>query len=386
MKIIENSRGAPTHSQRLEKWLGVEAVDRLTFAMKDFYHPIAVHGVPGKVYAMPGGDFCGEIRAGQEMSSVDRALDIVNRERRAAQVAMRNRVNHPRFMKQHGAFASLSALIAAGTGGKGQYPSFQKTGTSANAAGNSNDLWTNSGLPAAGAAGAAAPGGTAWTNASGGCIGFTNPSAANTAHFVTGEPSASVPSNTLLLYDRLFSVAKTMTSTATQAVTGTFSRYQSGTATNANYIGGNFLFPSNPTTVLAATAHNWTVCQYTNQAAAAGISAPSIAGVSACVVHGIDLAAGSWFMSLAAGDVGVSALTQMQCSASVATGTIDFNVGHPIAFMPCPIAYLTCTKDGINTAFNLTSIFDNACLAFLEINKPATTATSYNGQLILVSE
>jgi len=384
--IIENSRGNHTHAQRLETWLGAEEVARVSAAMKDFYHPVAIHGVPGLVYAMPGGDFCGEIRAGQEVSAKDRALDIINRERKAAQAAMHNRVNHPRFRNQHGAFASLSALIAAGTGGKGQYPLFTKTGTAANAIGNSNDLWTNTGMPSAGAAGAAAPGGTSPTSATTGALPFVNPSSANTLHFITGEPSASVAANTLLLYDRLFSVAKTMASTATQAVSGTFSRYQSGTATNADYIGGNFLFPSNPTTVLAATAHNWTVCQYTNQASTAGQSAPSATGVSACVVHGIDLAVGRWSMPLAAGDVGVKALTQMQCSASVATGTIDFVVGHPIAFMACPIANMVCTKDGINTAFNATTIFDNACLAFLEVSKPATTATNYNGQLILVSE
>ena len=62
-----------THSDRLERWLGTENVAGLTNAMKDFYYPIAVSGVPGEVYAMPGGDFRGEIRAGQECSAIDRA-------------------------------------------------------------------------------------------------------------------------------------------------------------------------------------------------------------------------------------------------------------------------------------------------------------------------
>jgi hypothetical protein len=138
--------------------------------------------------------------------------------------------------------------------------------------------------------------------------------------------------------------------------------------------------------VLAATAHNWTVCQYTDDAGNTGNSFPSIAGVSACVVGGVDLPAGSWFMGLAAGDVGVKALTQMQCSAAVATGTIDFTVGHPIAFFPCPVANMVCIADGINSAFNLQKIYDNACLSFLEIAKPATTATSYNGMITSVAE
>lgn len=369
-----------THSDRLERWLGYEQVASLSSSMRNFYWPIAVHGVPGAVYAMPGGDFTGEIRGGQEVSAVERAADTLRRVRRNrfARAAMSR--------KQLGAFASLSAIIAAATGGKKQDYSYSKTGVASNAIANCIDLWGAGGQPGAGAAGAAAPTGTSPTNSTTGAMPFANPANSNTAHFVTGYALASVANNTLLLYDRLFSVAKTMASTSTQAVTGTFSRYQSGTSTAADYIGGNFCFPSNPTTVLAGTAHNWTVCQYTDQDSNTAQSFPSIAGVSACVVRGLDLAVGNWFMPLASGDVGVKALTQMQCSASVATGTIDFVVGHPIAMLPCPVANVMCIVDGINTAFNLTTIFDNACLALIELPKPATTATNYSGMLTLVAE
>ena len=209
---------------------------------------------------------------------------------------------------------------------------------------------------------------------------------ANTGHFVNANVAASVVNNSLLLYDRLFSVAKTMNSTATEAVTGTFSRYQSQTGTDLNYIGGNFVFPSDPTTVLPATAHNWTVCQYTNQAGAATQSIPSIAGISASAVHQIDLAVGNWFMPLASGDTGVKALTQMQCSALVATGTIDFVVGHPIAVFPCLIANMAMNIDGVASAFNLQQVYDNACLAFIELPKAAASACTYSGIVLTVSE
>lgn len=372
---------AHTHSDRLERWLGADEVARISTAMRHWYGPpIALKGVPGRVWAARGGDFVGEIRAGQEAGKLDRARDTLRRLR--ASVIVHGRQRHGQF----NAFANLSALIAAATGGKAQNLTFSKTGVAANAIGNSNDLWTRAGQPSAGAAGAAAPGGTAPTNASTGALKYANPANVNQGHFVTGNVSASVAANTLLLYDRLLAVAKTMNSTATEAVTGTFARYQSATATAEDYAGGNFCFPANPTTVLAATAHNWTVCQYTDEAGNAANSFPSIAGVSACVVGGVDLAPGSWFMPLAAGDVGVKALTQMQCSALVATGTIDFVVAHPIAFLPCPIANLICVLDGINTAFNLTRIYDNACLAMLEISKPATTATNYSGILTAVAE
>lgn len=385
-----------THSDRLERWLGAEHVAAISAQFKDFYWPVAIHGVPGNVRVMPGGDFTGEIRAGAFLSAQDGAAAVLKKIRRAAEDKARHsralgtlaeliRAEDRRAISV-GAFASRDAIIAAFTGGKGQAMVFSKTGVASNAIGNSNDLWTRAGFPAAGAAASAAPGGVAPTAATTGALRFANLGTANTGHYLNWSLSASVINNSLLLYDRIFAVAKTMNSTGTEAVTGVPSRYQSGTASNADYIGGNFCFPANPTTVLAATAHNWTVCQYTDQASNTGNSFASTAGVSACVVGGIDLAVGSWFLPLASGDVGVKALTQMQCSAAVATGTIDFVIGHPIAVNACPIANIACLDDGLYTALNLTAIFDNACLSFIELTKPATTATNYSGIVRAVSE
>jgi hypothetical protein len=367
-----------THAGHLERWLGASQAEGISRAMREFYWPIAVHGVPGSVFAMPGGDFRGEIRAGSEVSAVERAADIVRREKRRRFA----RAIHARH--QLGAFANLSALIAAASGGKAQQITFQKVGTAATAVANAMSLWAVGAQPIAGASGAAAPGGTANTNASTGALKYANPVNANTGHFITGYVSGGVVANTLLLYDRLFSVAKTMSSLTAEAVTGTFARYQNQTATAADYIGGNFCFPET-LAALGATGHNWTVCQYTDDAGNTLNSFPSIAGITSGVINQIDLAAGNWFMPLASGDVGVKALTQMQCSASV-TGTLDFVVGHPIAFFPCPVANMVCVVDGINTAFNMTNVYDNACLAFIEMPKPATTATTYSGLVTLVAE
>ena len=91
-------------------------------------------------------------------------------------------------------------------------------------------------------------------------------------------------------------------------------------------------------------------------------------------------------MPLASGDVGLTALTQEQNSASVATGTIDFVIGRPITIIPCPIAYMFSIIDGINTAFNLVSVLDNACISFMELPKSAASAASYSGLLTMVSE
>src|SRR5260221_5954829 len=236
-----NSRGPHTHSDRLERYLGSAEVAALSAAMKDFYWPVAVHGVPGAVFAMPGGDFAGEIRAGQEMSARDRALDIMRRARRERFFLS------GRSRRQQGAFASLSALItAATTAGKMQSITYQKAnGVATNAVGNSTDLWTVGAWPVAGNAAGAAPGGTVFDKSSTGALPYTNPANANTGPFVSGFAAASVAPNILMLVDRFFGSAMTVNSAAIEGVTGVPTRYQNTSAVATDYIGGNLCFPSN---------------------------------------------------------------------------------------------------------------------------------------------
>lgn len=358
------------NASKLERWLGPIEAEHISARMRDWYGPpIAVGNVPGKVYAYRGGDFRGSIEGGGFASQMDFAVERVAKAFKRAARAQRGKLNT--------GFSSLSDLISEAAAGKRYEYQFLKNGATGVVA-VTNTLWRLGAQPPAGAAPGAAPGGTATTSATTGGFPFTNPSSPDTQHFVSGYPLASQAGNTLLLYDRLFHVLKTMNSTATEAVTGVPTRYQNQTANTADYIGGNFLFIEVGGTALAATAHNWTVCLYNDQAGASS-TLPSVTGNSAGIVDRLDIPAGQWFCPLETGDVGVKALTQMQCSALVATGVINFVVGHPIAWMPCPIANLVCVADGINSAFNLARIFDNACLAFLEVCKPSTTATNYTG-------
>ena len=364
-----------THSDRLERWLGADKVAQLSAAMcnreaKWYGKPIAVHGVPGLVYATKDGDFIGAIDAGYEVSAIDRAEDIIRRHHRMQRARM------ARVRRQSGAIGSLDQALAAYFGGGNRTFSFNKAGTTG-VVGATNTLWFVGSQPAAGSAAAAAPGGTVPTDATTGSWAFDNPSS-GTQHFVFGNPIASVAANTLLLYDRLFSVTKTMNSSTTEAVTGVPTRYQSTTAGAADSAENNFLMIE-CRTVLAATAHNWTVCTYTDQSNNTGATLPSVTGNSSNIVNRLDQPVGTWFCPLASGDTGIRNLTQMQCSAAVATGAIDFTIGHPIAFMPCGIANFVCEKDGLTTSISLERIFDDACLAFLEICKGATTATTYTG-------
>lgn len=365
-----------TNPRHLETWLGAENVRHVSHSMcnpvaKWYGKPIAVHGAPGAVYVGKDGDFCGRIIGGKEASAIERAHDI----HRAMQRARRARM----FRSQRGAIGNLDQALSAYFGGGNRTFSFLKSGTTG-VVGATNTLWFVGSQPAAGAAAGAAPGGTVPTDATTGSWAFDNPSS-GTQHFVFGNPIASVAANTLLLYDRLFSVTKTMNSTATESVTGVPTRYQSTTVGAANSAENNFLMIE-CRTVLPATAHNWTTCLYTDQAGNASATLPSVTGNSTNIVNRLDQPSQTWFCPLASGDTGIQQLDQMQCSAAVASGAIDFTIGHPIAFMPCGIANFVCEKDGLTTSISLERIFDDACLALLEVCKSATTATTYTGTFV----
>jgi len=369
------------HGGRLERWLGADQVERISKGMQPWYGPpIAVGGVPGRIWAHKGGDFAGVLKSGQFMNAVDYAVGSLKRRIQSMGRANRQQTN--------AGFASLSALIAAATDGKRRDIFWNKSGTTGVIA-VTNSLWGVGAQPVAGAAGSAAPGGRA-CNAStvGAQFGLDNVST-QTRHFVFAAAVCSVAGNTLLMYDRIFDVAKTMSSTANEAVTGVPTRYQSSTATDPDYAGGNFLFVET-FAALGATAHNWGVagganeCLYRNQAGTDNTVLPVLTGNASAIINRLDHPTGQWFAPLASGDTGVMDLAQMRCSASV-TGSINFVIGHPLAWMPIPIVQLACLQDGINTAFNLIRLFDDAAISFLEVTKPSTTATVYNGSATFVS-
>jgi hypothetical protein len=364
-----------TNASRLERYLGSEA-QRISDAARGWHgHDPILVGVPSVRGVRVGGDgdFVGEVDAGGFASILDRIAERTDRAIR--KLATRSMMG--------AGFSSLSDLISeATTGGKGQMMTFQKAGTTGVVSA-SNSLWRVGNQPAAGAAAAAAPGGDALTAATPGALPLRNAASGDTTHIVRADTVSSVAGNTLLLYDRLFQVSKTMSSTANETVSGEPTRYQSTTPSAADYAGNNFLF-FECQAALSNTAHNWTA-QYTDQGGTATVELPTLTGNASNIINRLDHpTASSWFAPLAAGDTGIRALTRMTCSASV-TGTIAAVIGRPLCFIPMPVANYMTVLDGINTAFNLERVFDSACLAFLEVNKPATGATNYSGAVRLVA-
>lgn len=366
-----------THSDRLTRWLGPQMVEKISNDMRGWYGPpIAVEGVPGAVFATSDGDFIGHCDAGMEVSAFERATELAMRAHRSNRV--RRAIRMGKALKQWGGFSGLDDLISEASAGKRWEYQFSKVGPTG-VANVTSTLWRVGNQPAAGGAPGAAPGGTAFTDATTGGHPFTNPTNPDTQHIVSGSGIGTL-TGSILLFDQIFGVVKTINSTATEAVTGVPTRYQNQTGGNADYIGGNFLIITVGGTALAATAHNWTVCQYTDQDGNTAVALPSVTGNASAIVDRLDQPTNQWYCPLATGDIGIKALTQMQCSALVATGVIWFMMGHPICWMPFPLANIVTPMDYVQTAFNLTRIFDDACLVLLDVNKPAATATTYNIQ------
>ncbi|HND54646.1 MAG TPA: hypothetical protein PLV92_19680 [Pirellulaceae bacterium] len=365
----------PIPIDRVERWLGVDKVRHLQDCMRGWYgSPINIVDMPGSVWITKDGEFVGKFNRGYFASAYDAFADYLK--------ANWRELGKPQYGMAYAGFASISDALSRASQGYSQRIQFNKSGSTGVVAVTSS-LWRVGPQPVAGSAGAAAPGGTAHTSSNTGAMAYANP-AAGTMHLVGADVATSVINNSLLLYDRLFSVAKTMNSTSTESVTGVPTRYQSTTATNADYIGDNFGFVEVGGTALAATAHNWTTCTYTDQANASS-TLPSLTGNSGAIVDRLDHPTNQWFAPLESGDVGIKAWTQMQCSAAVATGAINFVIGHPLGFMSFPVINSVLPFDWLTNRDQAPRIFDSACLAFLEPLKPATTATTYVGRVVMTN-
>jgi hypothetical protein len=358
------------NADRIERWLGAEKVAKLQADMRGWYgDPIVLRDVPGSVWITKDGDFVGEFSRGYFMSAMDSLEEFARRFWRES--------GRPQYGVANAGFSSISDALSRATRGFGQDRFFNKAGPTG-VSGVSSSLWRVGNQPAAGSAPAAAPGGTAFSSSTTGALVFANP-AAGTNRLVGADASCNQNNYSLLMYDLIFGVNKTMASTATEAVTGVPTRYQSTTATDEDYAGSNFLFVQVGGTALAATAHNWTTCTYTDQSGNTGATLPSLTGNSAAIVDRYDHPTGQWFAPLASDDTGIKALTQMQCSASVATGVVWFMMGHPLGIMTMYTANIPTPYDWLTNKRQAPRIFDDACVAFIEPTKISATAGTFNG-------
>lgn len=294
-------------------------------------------------------------------------------------------IHRGRFSPQleGGAFASFSALVTALSGGKGQTLMYTKAGT-AGTAGRSNTLWNVGAWPAAGGTGGTTGTGVAKTRTSTGAMTQQNPASANTLHIIGGTFMASVGTQMLLIYDRLWDMTHTMTVDPRSCdAANPPTRYQTAALAPGNFFSGEV------TTVLPAATPTITI-DYVDQDGnnVTGSALSTIA--SAAAVNTVPFTAPNWFYPLASTDQGLRSLQNsanaINLSAAMASGVVSWFIGHPLLLVPLPTANVPVLVDGINSAIALDTIYDDACLSLMELCKGATTATNHWGMLRVGAE
>lgn len=367
---------ASIHSDRLTRWLGHEQVERLAALTRDWYGPpIAVANVPGRVYAARGGDFVGALDGGYFACLADFTEQRMNRIWREFKRRQAGKLN--------AGFTSLSDLISEATaGGKSQLLSFVIAGA-AGVAARSNSTWGVGSWPPIGAAGGTTGTGAACTRTTQGALQQQNAGSGDQLHITTITLQASVAGQILLLYDRLWHMTHTMTVDPRSCdAANPPTRYQTATTAPGNFFTGHV------TTVLPAATPTITI-DYVAQDGN-NVTSPAFSTIaSAAAVNTIPLTAPNWFVPLATTDTGLRSLQNsanaINLSAAMASGVVTWAIGHPLAFCPVGAANTPIIVDGINSAFNLQRIYDDACLTFLELCKSATTATNWWGGIEMVS-
>ena len=364
-----------THSQRLERWLGPVDVEQLSRNMRGWYGPpVPLGGVPGLVYATGDGDFVGAIRGGYHASVADYVAS------RAAAIA--RRFARRQLSTMHAGFSSLSDLIAEATANdKAQEHLFSKLGTT-QVAGAPHSLWNVGPLPAAGGTGGTSGTGRECTRSTTGALGQSNPTGGDTLHLVTATVHSS-GTGALAIYDRLWDMTYNHASSTSTAIDSANrpQRYQTAGLAPGNFVGGEV------TTTLSANNHTVTIT-YVDDAGNTAEAASAYTQAQSTAVNQFWAAnAGqTWFVPLNSGDRGLRYLTNIaQNTTASVTGVQNFWIGHMLGIVPCPIANVAFVLDGINSAFNLVRIYDDACIAFFNMPATGTTAQRFEGLLKLVA-
>lgn len=360
-----------THSQKLERWITPDRAEEISRMMRGWYGPpLPLAGVPGAVYACGDGDFCGPIKGGYFASAADYAVQRYKSAMRRALARQNGRLNM--------GFSSLSDLISeATTGGKAQDLSFQKVSTTNTTAGNSFNHWNVGNWPVAGGNGGTSGTGRKTTSATQGALKQQNAAGGDTLHITTLTIQATVASS-MMLYDRLWDMTYNHASSTSTSVDANNrpDRYQTATTAPGNFFSSDIV-------TQPATAHNMTIT-YVDQDANTAEAATAFAD-SLGVAGRSDMPAGQWFMPLNSGDQGLRYVTIIaQSTTSSVTGTSNWFIGHPYCLVPVPLANVPFIYDGINSAFALQRVYDDACIAMMMPAGP-TGAITYTGVVRLVS-
>lgn len=367
---------------QLARYLGEEVVQSIFQSSVGTKVPIAIGGTPyfavdGAIVAAPR-----DLQRGSSLQELGRGYEPA-----AESQLWRPGTRGPLPPMRGGAgFASLSDLISeATTGGKRQDVHFAKVGPT-KTVGRGSELFFQGNFPVPTTAGTGSGGATGTgrilTSASVGAMRQADATGGDQLHIVSAVVNGSQGTNLLLVYDRLWDMAHVLTVDPRSCDAANVpTRYQAAGTSPGSFLSGGVA-------VVLPAASNTATFDYVDDAGGASTS-PAVAMLTGAVVGTIVLTTPNWFVPLASGDVGIRALsnsaTAVDLSAAYASGEVNWFIGHPLMMIPIPSANMPVIIDGINSAFNLARVFDGACLAIMELPTGTTTATTYWGQIILVS-
>jgi hypothetical protein len=257
---------------------------------------------------------------------------------------------------------------------------FRKAATTATTIGNAFVARNVGTLPSARGTGGTSGTGVKTTSATTGALKFVNPASGDTTHITTMTVQATAVSS-LLMFDCLWDMTYNHASSTSTAIDASNrpDRYQTGALAAGSFVSGEI------TTALSATAHNITVT-YVDQSGNSAEAAALYAAPVSAVAGRTPFVAGSWFLTLNAGDYGVRYLTNIaQSTITSVTGVTTWFVGHPLVLVPMPIANMPFIYDGVASSFNLTRIYDDACLSFMTPLTATTGSITYDGLIKIVA-
>jgi len=351
--------------KRLESFLeheyGSQVVDSFHVCSSGLTTPVPIIGVGASAYK-------GTIIPRDDREVRDLAASMIRRKSK-----------FERIKGERGGFASLSDLISeATTGAKQQVLFYSKTGIAPGAVSGTSPLWNSSAVPAAGGVGGSSGTGAVPTRAQTGALAQANATGGDTLHLTTWSGVTSV-AGSVLLYDRLWHMTynhATATSTAVDS-NNRPSRYQGTTSAPGN-------FCTSEITTTLVTAHNIGITYVDD----AGNTTEANTNVAARLGAAQTLAftAPQWTHTLNTPDLGLRYITNFnQSTITSVTGVSSVVVGHPLSILPQPAANVSFVLDGINSAFNLVRVLDDACLSLYDFFKTANTAATLVGWITLVS-
>ena len=359
-----------THSDRLDRWCGAKMTNDLSSLMVgSHFEPVPIVNSHG-LKVCRDGDFIGKIKGGYFGSLQDFDFDEHMRE------ARRRRALYRAFGKQVGAISALSSMLGAISAGKRQDFNVVKVGVTG-VANIANSLWDVGTAPQSGGT-SAAPSGASVDNTVAGTLPMQSPTGGDSIYFIGACIAPTVANNFLLLYDRYFQANHNM-ATDPQSITGVPSRYQSTAARNT------FLTVL-VTSALGAGTPTLTFT-YMDQDGNTAEAAAAQTMVGSAIARRFPFAASvgnGWYIPLNSPDNGVRKLTNSDLSATN-TGNVDLVLGKPVAWIPMPFANVPFKLDGALSPMDFVLLDSAAGLAFLELNKGATTATSYSGSVSLLT-